>query len=284
MGWKAFKQHYGIEANVTIEKGMVCIGTGYIDLLKVTMDGQIDYAYQMGTDHKIYLVQEAIKADPETAARLLKAEDTFEQSIRVYTYDGAEILEKFCEAEGYPNVTHDGMMMYNNDFSTDREVIIQRAVTTAKANAHGVRESINNVEKQLLDLKSLQEKYDNQVATLKGIVSGGDAPTKQEIAPRTVASLKGNVFVYDEVEEQVCKALEAENLRKDGLGFDFWIDVWCGIDDDRIDCRVSQNLICIDELINEYDLSGRHHVVRVLNAFKKVLGDQVSSAGAYFQY
>lgn len=284
MGWKTFKQHYGIEVNVEIEKGVVCIGTGYIDLLKVSMDGHIEYAYQMGTDHKIYLVQQAIKADPETAARLLKAEDTFEESTRVYTYDGAEILEKFCEAEGYPNVTHDGMMMYNNDFSTDREVIIQRALTTAKANAHGVRESISNVEKQLLDLKSLQEKYDNQVATLQGIMSGGDAPAEQEIAPRTVASLKGNVYTYDEVEAKVCKVLEVKNLREDGLGFDFWIDVWCEIDDDRIDCRVSENLICIDDYIEEYGDKDEHGVVRVLEAFKQVLGDKASSAGAYFQY
>lgn len=284
MGWKTFKQHYGIEANVTIEKGILCIGTGYIDLLKVTLDGQIDYAFQMGTDHKIYLVQEAIKADPETAARLLKAEDTFEQSIRVYTYDGAEILEKFCEAEGYPNVTHDGMMMYNNDFSTDREVIIQRAVTTAKANAHGVRESISNVEKQLLDLKSLQEKYDNQVSSLKGIVSGGNAPAEQEITPRTVVSVKGNVYTYSQVQGEVCKQLGVKNLYQDGLGFDFWFDVWCEIDDDRNDCCVSENRICIDDHIAEFREKNKLEVVRVLEAFKQVLGDKVASAGAYFQY
>ena len=284
MGWKLFKQHYGIEANVEIEKGLVCIGTGYIDLLKVSMDGQIEYAHQMGTDHKIYLVQQAIKADPETAARLLKAEDTFERSIRVYTYEGAEILEKFCEEEGYPNVTHDGLMMYVREFSSDRNEIIQRALTVAKANAHGVCEAIGNVEKNLLELKSAQEKYDDQTAILTRMANGGVTPVEAAVAPRTVVSIKGNVYSFDEVESQVCKVLEVKNLRADSLGFDFWLDIWCEVDDDRIDCRISENLICIDDLIEEHGDKEEHEVVRVLAAFKQVLGDEPSRSGVYFQY
>lgn len=284
MGWKAFKQHYGIEANVGIENGVVCIGSGYIDLLRVSMDGQIEFAYQMGTDHQVYVVQEAIKADPATAARLLTAEDTFERSITVYTYEGAEILEKFCETTGYPNVTHDGLMMYENMFSTDRDLTIQRALANANANAEGLNRAIQNVEQQLLDLKGKQELCHGQIATLKRMMAVEPEPADQEIAPRTFVSVKGNVFTFDEVKAQVCKILGVKNLRADGLGFDFWIDVWCEIDDDRIDCRVSENLICIDDEIEEYGDNGRHEVVKVLEAFKQVLGDEASRAGAYFQY
>lgn len=284
MGWKAFKQHYGIDANVFIEKDILCIGNGYIDFLKVSMDGQIEFEHQLGTDHKVHGVQEVIKADPETAARLLQAEDTFERSIRVYTYDGAEILEKFCETLGYPNVTHDGLMMYENTYSPDRDLTIQRALENARLYAEGVRRAIENVEQQLLELKSKQEAYDEQVATLTRIGNGGKDPAEQEVAPRTVVSVKGNVYTYDEVEEQVCKLLEVKNLREDGLGFDFWIDVWCEIDDDRIDCRVSENLICIDDQIEEYSDRDEHGVVRVLEAFKQVLGDEASISGVYFQY
>lgn len=284
MGWKAFKQHYGINANVYIEKDLLCIGNGYIDFLKVSMDGQIEFEHQLGTDHKVHGVQEAIKADPETAARLLQAEDTFERSIIVYTYEGAEILEKFCETLGYPNVTHDGLMMYENTYSPDRDLPIQRALENARLNSDGVRRAIENVEQQLLELKSKQEAYDEQVAKLTRIANGGKDTAEQEIAPRTVVSVKGNVYTYDEVEEQVCKLLEVKNLREDGLGFDFWIDVWCEIDDDRIDCRVSENLICIDDQIEEYGDRDEHGVVRVLEAFKQVLGDEASSSGVYFQY
>lgn len=284
MGWKAFKQHYGIDANVEIEKGILCIGTGYIDLLQVSMAGEIVQAHQLGTDHKIYAVQEAIKADPETAARLLQAEDTFERSIRVYTYAGSEILEKFCEEIGYPNVTHDGQMMYVNMFSEDRDEIIQRALTYARSNSEGISRAIENVERELLELKVKQDQWNDNLSILTTLANGGVAPAERTVAARTVVSVKEDVYNFDEVEAQVCQVLDVKNLREDGLGFDFWFDIWCEIDDDRTDCRISENLICIDDLIQDYAQKAEHEIVRVLEAFKQVLGDGPSHSGVYFQY
>ena len=55
------------------------------------------------------------------------------KSLPVYTYEGGEIIEHKCEAYGWPNLTDDGQVMYNNKFSSDRNEVVR----WAKENAEG---------------------------------------------------------------------------------------------------------------------------------------------------
>lgn len=60
---------------------------------------------------------DAINADPTAAAALLAKPDTFAASIPVYTWDASyAIVSHQCEELGWPNVTHDGALMYRNTF------------------------------------------------------------------------------------------------------------------------------------------------------------------------
>ena len=41
----------------------------------------------------------------------------FDAFIPVFTYEGPNIINRFCEKPGWPNATHEGYMMYDNNRS-----------------------------------------------------------------------------------------------------------------------------------------------------------------------
>ena len=117
MGWKNVKESYGIVHTVQVTDKGICIGSPYIhDLIVIGLDGAVkkrDYGYG-NQDLKRYMQE--FDADPDKLKRLVLSDDHFAASVTVFTYDGGDIVEKLCEAPGWPNVTHDGEMMYDNTF------------------------------------------------------------------------------------------------------------------------------------------------------------------------
>lgn len=138
MGWKSLKDHYRIGHAVQVTKAGIAIGSAYIhDIIVVAPTGKIVKRYDPGRgwsrNDELDRYQSEIDADPALARRLIEQPDTFERSIPVYTYDGADIIECFCEELGWPNVTHDGRMMYDNTFSADRAEVVSWALRSAEA-------------------------------------------------------------------------------------------------------------------------------------------------------
>ncbi|WP_052730507.1 hypothetical protein [Sphingomonas sp. SRS2] len=82
---------------------------------------------------KLARYQEEIEANPLMAKSLIDQPDTFERSIPVFTYEGADIIECACEELGWPNVTHDGRMMYENSFTPDRAQALRWAIKSARS-------------------------------------------------------------------------------------------------------------------------------------------------------
>lgn len=94
------------------------------------------------------------EASPAEILAHIQADDTFSASIPVFTYDGADIIEKRCEVLGWPNVTHDGALMYENSYSQDRSNVICWAKRNAQLQVKSLSEEIVRVHDQLSDLKS----------------------------------------------------------------------------------------------------------------------------------
>lgn len=158
MGWKLIKEHYKVERqDVVITEAGVAIGTGYIrDLIVISREGQILKRYEFGSSDLIAGYQAEIERDPAKFRELLEAPDHFEQSIPVYTYKDAEIIEKFCENPGsYPSQTHDGDMMYQDSYSTDRNQVIQWAKRSVNAGIENCNHSIEDIEERLQKVKTL---------------------------------------------------------------------------------------------------------------------------------
>lgn len=128
MGWKAIKDHYRIVHQVQVTKKGICIGSPYIhDIMIVSMDGELVKDHGSSVNAELNRYSAEMRADPAKLRELSVSPDTFSKSVTVYTYDGARIIEKLCDEPGWPNVTHDGEMMYENTFSADRDEVVKWA-------------------------------------------------------------------------------------------------------------------------------------------------------------
>lgn len=177
MGWKNVKEHYKIKHLVAIHEEWerkitgcrrLCIGTGYVhDLIEINVDKKTFKPGKLGLsgnkDLQRYWAE--ITADPDKLWELFEAPDTFERSIPVYTYKDGKIIECQCEELGWPNVTHDGQMMYENLFFADRNDAIERAIANAEARVENDKSWLNDTKEKLAKAeKSLQQAQEQLIA------------------------------------------------------------------------------------------------------------------------
>lgn len=181
MGWKQVKEHYGITGPnrlVHVVDGEILIGVGYIpDLMKVSADGVLikkDDTLRSG-DFANYAA--AMEANPEKLRELALATDAFATSLTVYTYDGGKIIEKQCEVAGWPNVTHDGQLMYDNTHSTDKATVVEWARQNAAAGVRMGLRQVQQAEEDLAKARGWLAKEQEALATLDA-----DYPASTSIA------------------------------------------------------------------------------------------------------
>lgn len=155
MGWKAIKDHYDIKHHVQVTDKGICIGSPYIhDIIVIGLDGVVRKRFDERGNDDLRRYQQAFDADPQKLRELALAQDTFAESIPVYTYEGGNILNKQCEALGWPNVTHDGLMQYDNAFSSDRSRVVAWAKRNADLGIESYTERIAEAEERLVALRA----------------------------------------------------------------------------------------------------------------------------------
>ena len=155
MGWKTFKQHFEIGHIVTIdrEQRVLQIGSPYIhNLVEIDISTGAVVKNGIGARDDYFLRDYypniAAATDAERKA-LIDAADAFDRSIAVFTYDRGDIIEKQCEETGWPNVTHDGQLMYENTFSTDKAWIVARAKRNAALRAERQADHVKRCHEDL---------------------------------------------------------------------------------------------------------------------------------------
>jgi len=192
MGWKNVKEHYRIDHQVQVTNEGICIGSPYIHaIIIISLDGALIKEDDRTLNDKLSRYQAEMKADPDKLRDLVLSEDKFSSSIPVYTYDGATIVQKFCEKLGWPNVTHDGAMMYDNTFFADREAAVEAAKRNCKAaillrrsEIAGLRSSIASSSDRLDELLSQAKELGmSDFAEMKP----SQQPTLQVTNPATIA-------------------------------------------------------------------------------------------------
>lgn len=129
MGWKNVKEHYDIRHIVQVgvrkeygDEPCIMIGSPYIcDLIVIRVsDGKILKRYKDGhANERLRTLQPRLDEDEKDGVlkALIDSEDTFGKLLPVYCIDdGRNIVKMWCERYGYPNVTTEGMLMYENTF------------------------------------------------------------------------------------------------------------------------------------------------------------------------
>lgn len=170
MGLKAFSFHYHISHLVhrrdEQQPHLVSIGSTYVpDALvfnaitgefKVWNDGFVD------ASENLTRYRQEILADLDKARSLLAEEDQFKQSIPVWRVDPAgNLCVHHCEKLGWPNVTHEGLLMYESKFFPSPEEAIAYNVSRLKAeigfNASQIVETEKKLEASRVELQQLKD-------------------------------------------------------------------------------------------------------------------------------
>ncbi len=135
MSWKNVKEHYRIKHQVHVTNEGICIGSPYVhNLIVIGLDGVLKKRREGSGNADLTRYQAEMDADPAMLKQLVMAEDSFDgPGLPVFTYDGGRILEKRCDAYGWPNVTRDGCLMYENTFSSDKATVVGWAKRNASA-------------------------------------------------------------------------------------------------------------------------------------------------------
>ncbi|MCV6588701.1 MAG: hypothetical protein OIF57_06690 [Marinobacterium sp.] len=164
MGWKTVKDKYRIKHNVCLTKKGICIGSGYVhDFIVINpKTGVIEKPYDGRHNDDLKRYMSEMTADPAALWIAVLATDQFEVSLPVYTYDGADIVLKYCEQYGWPNVTHDGCMMYENRYSKDRETVALWAKKSAQAGISSLTMLLERTEQAAASIRrDLQEQEEH---------------------------------------------------------------------------------------------------------------------------
>lgn len=133
MGWKNVKEFYNIRHIVQMIEGELYIGSPYVnDILivdkeGVDKEGKVRNGSIIARNKDLERYRDDISKSPDKFIELMNKPDEFKRDILVYIYHpNTGIVEKKCEEKGWPNVTHDGQLMYDNIFYADVEKLIEQ--------------------------------------------------------------------------------------------------------------------------------------------------------------
>ena len=154
MGWKNLKEHYRVEHIVHVVDGDICIGSPYISkIIIISPDGVFKKRHTSG-NNDLARIQSEMDADLPKLIEIIASPDHFEKTIPIFTFKGGEVREKHCEELGWPNVTHDGCLMYDNTFFTSKNEAVEYA---KKEIEYGVKMYHRLIGEKTEELKKLQE-------------------------------------------------------------------------------------------------------------------------------
>jgi hypothetical protein len=168
MGWKTLKETYGIEHIVTVHDKGICIGSSMVhDLIVINpTTGKLKYS-QTFSDRIKETYGKLIEAEPAELLSAINSEDKFSKDLKVYAFDDHGLVETLCEEYGYPNVTHDGKLMYENTFTPDLSQAVAWAKSNCKAGIEMYGSSINRIKNELSDLNDSLDYQKNILTKLE---------------------------------------------------------------------------------------------------------------------
>ena len=155
MGWKAIKDRYRIGHLVSVHKGKgICIGSGYVhDLIRINPETRNVEWGNLGPSTNDHLARywDEIHQDIQAFWHLVDADDMFDRDLPVFTYEDGAVVQYLCEEYGWPNVTHDGQMMYDNTFFEKEADARMAGVQNAKAGIQSLEATVDRAKQDLAE-------------------------------------------------------------------------------------------------------------------------------------
>lgn len=156
MGCKAIKDYYDLEYVVHVRKEGVCIAGAFItDLIIIGFDGEILKKPSYNPAPQLREFIDAVERDKYLFVILYHKQDKYLSCTTVFTYDGSDIITTFCEIPGWPNITITGVLMYENEYTTDYHQVVEWARNSNERALKYHNENIIRLEKELLEQSDL---------------------------------------------------------------------------------------------------------------------------------
>ena len=183
MSWKNVKQHYGIVHIVHVDGAVLKIGSPYINnIIEIDRAGKVIKRYLNGGNDDLSRYQKEIDADPGVFRALFEAPDVFARSIPVFAFVDGQVTEKECEEIGWPNVTHDGSLMYNNQFFLDKPSAIEYARRSLVSDIQWQQEHIDKTMERLQYYQDCLGETKNELLEFEATHGRAPTPGEQESA------------------------------------------------------------------------------------------------------
>jgi hypothetical protein len=153
MGWKRVKEYYRVHHIVHAVGDRILIGS-ITDpcIIEIGALGVVSSGRHLLNSELARCFRE-MEEDGERLCELIAEQDEFARNLPVFCHVDGTIVEKFCEDHGFPNVTHDGRLMYEGLFFADRDGAVANARSEAQRAVASTRACIAVAEAELARLR-----------------------------------------------------------------------------------------------------------------------------------
>lgn len=179
MGIKKLKEKYRIEHTVCRTEKGICIGSHYVhDVIVISEEGKFLKKYKNGnyndgwnTNEDLKRYQEEMLADEATGElkKVIDEPDVHGELFPVFTIHEGKLVETFCEEYGWPNVTIEGELMYENTFFKTKEEAVEYGIGECEGWIEMLEERKKELEKLVQEKQDKKEYYESCLSELTKI-------------------------------------------------------------------------------------------------------------------
>lgn len=179
MGIKLLKEKYKIEHLVQRTDKGICIGSPYYhDIIVLNDEGEFmkmykDRKYNDGwnTNEDLKRYQEEMIVDSENGIlkEIIQEPDDYENLNPVFKIDDGKLIETFCENYGYPNLTIEGELMYENTFFKTKEEAVKYGIDECNGWIKMLEERKVELSKEIEKKQDRINHFQNCLSILQGV-------------------------------------------------------------------------------------------------------------------
>lgn len=86
---------------------------------------------------------------------IMDGKDELENPLPVFSVKNGEVIKSLTDAYGYPNITDDGILMYENTHFPTEKQALENAIEEYKAGVRLSQRRIHDIEKDLDEMKNI---------------------------------------------------------------------------------------------------------------------------------
>lgn len=162
MGLKLLKETFNIRHMVQLTseypktEKYIAIGSQYIhDIIIINKDYSVQWNTRESDNVDLvrYFKELTEASKSANLQMIIESEDIIENPIPVWTYKNGKIIKKYCEKFGWPEITIDGELMYENTFFLTRKETLKACRKDCRAYVFGRYAMFEKLIRVLKELK-----------------------------------------------------------------------------------------------------------------------------------